>query len=280
MKTATNSVNTEKKEKKPKKKINYAKYFNSAKDKIISILVLIGVIVLWIIASKSVNNSLFLPRPMEAINAIKAMFEAGSFWDHLGATFFRVTIAICITGVISVPLGMAIAWYKPLNIIFNPIIKSLRYIPVTAFSPIMVLLLGIDEEMKISFLVIATMFSFLPTVIQTCSDDSSVRLKETAYTMGFSYTRCIFHVLIPYLIPTLLKSFITLYGVGWTFVIIAETTNTQYGLGHLMYIGSARGKTDTVFAAIIIIVVVSFIFDKIANYIIEKNFAWRYKDGK
>ena len=31
---------------------------------------------------------------------------------------------------------------------------------------------------------------------------------------------------------------------------------------------------------IIIIIVVSFIFDKIANYIIEKNFAWRYKDGK
>ena len=250
------------------------------KEKIINPLIFVGVIAIWIIASKAINNSLFLPSPMEAINAIKTMFQVGTFWNHLGSTFLRVTIAICITGVISVPLGMAISWYKPINMIFSPIIKSLRYIPVTAFSPIMVLLLGIDEEMKISFLVIATMFSFLPSVIQTCTDESNERLKETGYTMGFSYTRCILHVLIPNIVPSLLKSFVTLYGVGWTFVIIAETTNTQYGLGHLMYIGSARGRTDTVFAAIIIIIAVSFIFDKIANYIIEKKYAWRYKDGE
>ena len=246
---------------------------------ITGLLILIGIILIWIFSSSIINNSLFLPTPKETINAIVVMYQTGALWKHLYATFMRVTIAVCITGVISVPLGMAIAWYKPINTIFNPIIKALRFIPVTAFSPIMVLLLGIDEKMKISFLVIATMFSFLPTVIQTCMDDANKRLKETAYTMGFSYTRTLFHVLMPYLIPSLLKSFITLYGVGWTFVIIAEVTNTQYGLGHLMYIGSARGRTDTVFAAILIIVVVSFLFDKIANYIINKKYSWRYKDG-
>lgn len=248
-------------------------------SKFFSLGVFLGVILLWTIASKLVNNSLFLPTPKETVEAIGMMYKTGALWKHLYSTFMRVTIAICITGVISVPLGMAIAWYKPVNIIVNPIIKALRYIPVTAFSPIMVLLLGIDEQMKISFLVIATIFSFLPTVIQTCTDDSNERLKETAYTMGFSYTRTLLHVLVPYLTPSLLKSFITLYGVGWTFVIIAETTNTQYGLGHLMYIGSARGRTDTVFASIIVIILVSFLFDKIANYIINKKFSWRYKDG-
>ncbi|MBE5821981.1 MAG: ABC transporter permease [Clostridiales bacterium] len=246
--------------------------------KLIGLAVFIGVIILWAIGSKVVKNSLFLPTPKETLDAVILMYKTGALWKHLYSTFMRVTIAICITGVISIPLGMAIAWYKPVNIIVNPIIKALRYIPVTAFSPIMVLLLGIDEQMKISFLVIATTFSFLPTVIQTCMDDSNERLKETAYTMGFSYTRTLLHVLIPYLTPSLLKSFITLYGVGWTFVIIAETTNTQYGLGHLMYIGSARGRTDTVFAAIVIIIVVSFLFDKIANYIINKKFSWRYKN--
>ncbi len=269
-----------KKPKEPKKVKSPQKKAKGLNENIINVFIVIAIVVLWIVGSKVVNNSLFLPTPKETIDAIKTLFETGAFWKHLGYTFLRVTIAILITGVISVPVGMAIAWYKPINKIFNPVIKALRYIPVTAFSPIMVLLLGIDEEMKISFLVIATMFSFLPTVIQTCADESNERLKETAYTMGFSYTRTILHVLIPYITPSLLKSFVTLYGVGWTFVIIAETTNTQYGLGHLMYIGSARGRTDTVFAAILIIVVVSFIFDKVANFIIEKNFAWRYKDGK
>ena len=98
--------------------------------------------------------------------------------------------------------------------------------------------------------------------------------------MGFSYNRMLLHCFIPYIIPSLLQSFITLYGVGWTYVIIAEVNNTQYGLGHLMYIGSARGKTSMVFAAIVIIIVVSWVFDKIGNFIVRKCFKWRFEDGK
>lgn len=61
-------------------------------------------------------------------------------------------------------------------------------------------------------------------------------------------------------------------------MIIAEVNNTQYGLGHLMYIGSARGRTAMVFAAIVIIVAVSYTFDKISNFAIKKAFKWRFDD--
>lgn len=253
------------------------KYFKKFKGTLYGIIILLAVIAIWEISSRMINRSLFLPSPRQTFDMIVNMFTTGSLWRHLGKTFLRVTLAICITGVISVPLGMGIAWYKPINTIFQPIVNALRFIPVTAFSPILILILGIDESMKITFLVIATLFSFLPTVIQTCLEADD-KLKETAYTMGFSYTRCILHVLIPYITPSLLKSFITLYGVGWTFVIIAEATNTQYGLGHLMYIGSARGRTDMVFAALIVIILVSFIFNKIANFIIERKYSWRYRE--
>lgn len=252
---------------------------NNVKKSFQNIGILIGVIAVWWIASKAINKELFLPSPEQTMETIGVLYATGALWKHLASTFLRVTFAILITGVISVPFGMLIAWYKPINKVFKPIVDSLRFIPVTAFSPMLILLLGIDEPMKVTFLVVATLFSFLPSVIQICTEVES-KLKETAYTMGFSYTRCIMRVLIPYITPSLLKSFVTLYGVGWTFVIIAEVTNTQYGLGHLMYIGSARGRTSMVFAAIIIVVVVSFVFDKIANFIIDKKFAWRYGNEK
>ena len=250
---------------------------------IYGIIFFLVIIVIWQLASVYVDKSLFLPSPAKTILMVKELYSTGALWKHLGYSFYRVTFAVCVTGVISVPLGMAIAWYRPIRAVFKPIINALRFIPVTAFSPILILILGIEESMKITFLIIASLFSFLPTVIQTCQEaveKPNDKLAETAYTMGFSYTRCIFHVLIPYVTPSLLKSFITLYGVGWTFVIIAEVTNTQYGLGHLMYIGSARGRTDMVFAALLIVIVVSFLFDKVANFIINKKFAWRYEKNE
>ena len=241
------------------------------------ILFLCVIIAIWWAGSKIVNRSLFLPSPAETFAMISEMFETGGFFKHLGSSFFRVTGGVVIAAAISVPLGMLIAWYKPVNKLLKPIVDSLRYIPVTCFSPILVLLLGIDEKMKVTFLVIAALFSFLPTVIQTCSEPID-KIKETAYTMGFSYSRMLWNCFIPYVTPSLLQSLITLYGVGWTYVIIAEVNNTQYGLGHLMYIGSARGKTAMVFAAIVIIIVVSFLFDKLATWIIKKTFKWRFRD--
>ncbi len=241
------------------------------------VLFLFAIIALWWGGSKIVNKSLFLPSPAETFEMIVNLFETGAFFKHLGSSFFRVTSGVLIAAAISIPLGMLIAWYKPVNRICKPVVDSLRYIPVTCFSPMLVLLLGIDEKMKVTFLVIAAVFSFLPTVIQTCGEPID-KLKETAYTMGFSYSRMLLHCFIPYVTPSLLQSLITLYGVGWTYVIIAEVNNTQYGLGHLMYIGSARGKTAMVFAAIVIIIVVSFLFDKLANLIVKKTFKWRFKD--
>lgn len=238
---------------------------------------IVCVIAIWWVASLIINKSLFLPSPAETFSMIINLFTTGVFFKHLGASFFRVTIGILIAATISIPVGMLIAWYQPVNRVLKPIVDSLRYIPVTCFSPMLVLLLGIDEKMKITFLVIATLFSFLPTVIQTCTEPIE-KLKETAYTMGFSYVRMLLHCYIPYVIPSILQSLITLYGVGWTYVIIAEVNNTQYGLGHLMYIGSARGKTAMVFASIVIIIVVSYIFDKLATMIVKKSFKWRFSD--
>ena len=251
----------------------------STNKSLYKIIFLLAIFFIWWAGSKIVNKSLFLPSPKETFDMIVNLFETGAFFKHLGSSFLRVTGGVVIATIISVPLGMAIAWYPPVSKVCKPIVDSLRYVPVTCFSPMLVLLLGIDEKMKITFITIAALFSFLPTVIQTCSDDFK-EIKETAYTMGFSYTRTLIHCIIPYIVPSLLKSFITLYGVGWTYVIIAEVNNTQYGLGHLMYIGSARGKTAMVFAALVIIIAVSYIFDKVANMIVKKAFHWRYVNEK
>lgn len=236
---------------------------------------LLAMIVIWWALSIIINKSLFFPSPTETWAVIMDLFTTKVFFKHLSASFLRVTSGVCIATAISVPLGMVIAWNKNVNKVLSPIVNSLRYIPVTCFSPMLVLLFGIDEKMKITFLVIACFFSFLPTVIQTCSEPLE-RYTETAYTMGFSYPRMLWYCLIPYITPSLIQSFITLYGVGWTYVIIAEVNNTQYGLGHLMYIGSARGRTAMVFASIVIIVVVSYAFDKISSFIVKKAFKWRF----
>lgn len=233
------------------------------------------VFIIWETASRAVNKTLFLPSPEVTFGIIKTMFETGAIYGHAGASFLRVTIGMVITAMIAIPVGFLISWNKHASRILGPIVSSFHYIPVTCFSPMLILLFGIEEKMKIILLVIAGVFSFLPSVISIASEPNT-ELKETSYTTGFSYLEMLRRCLIPYIAPQLAESFISLYGVGWTYVIIAEANNARYGLGHLMYIGAARGKTEMVYASIVIIVVISYVFAKICTCITRKAHKWYY----
>ena len=246
--------------------------------RMISVLVFVSLIMSCYIFSVTVNNSLFIPTPAETIEMLIILLK-GSLLSHIGASFKRITVAVFMAGAISIPLGMLIAKVVVIHYLVSPIINFLRYIPITAFSPLLMLFIGIGEDMKIALIFIAVFLQYLPIVVHEF-EDVDKRIIESATTMGFSDFRSIWYVIIPYTMPELLRNFISLYGVGWTYVIIAEVTNANLGLGHLMYIGSARGNTKMVFAALITIIFINITFDKIGKFIIKKKFAWRYKDDE
>ena len=82
-------------------------------------------------------------------------------------------------------------------------------------------------------------------------------------------------ILLPAALPSIMSSFLMMYGIGWTYVAVVEATNAKRGLGFIINVGAARGKTTIVFAAIIVI---SYVFDKIGNKVIRRVFRWRYLD--
>ena len=83
---------------------------------------------------------------------------------------------------------------------------------------------------------------------------------------------------IPATLPSLMNSFIMMYGIGWTYIAVAETVNAKYGLGFIIQQSSSRGKTDLVFMSIITIIIVSVIFDTLSTALVKKVFKWRYLD--
>lgn len=237
-------------------------------------LPIVAVLILWGIGSQF-SSPLFLPQPTKVWETLVELIQNGILLDSLKASFFRITTATVIVACISIPIGLLVANYKAVDDTITPITGFMRFMPVTAFYPLLIMWVGIGELMKVSFLLFATIFYFLPTVILAVKD-VNVDLVDTARTMGMSKLKVMTKVLLPASLPTILQSFLMMYGIGWTYIIIAELVNTNVGLGYLMNIGSARGRTDMVFAALIAILVVSFILDSVGNAAIRKIFKWKF----
>ena len=230
--------------------------------------------VLWGVASQY-SSPLFLPEPSKVFDAFFALVGNGMLTEGLFASFTRITIATMLSAVISIPLGMMVANYKIADQMVTPLTSAMRFVPVTALYPMLMMWFGIGETMKIVFLFAATIFYFLPTVI-LCIKEVNSDLIDTAYTMGMSKLQVMLQVMLPAALPSIAQSFLMMYGIGWTYVIIAEVINSQVGLGHIMNVASARGRTDMVFVVVITIVTVSYLFDTFGKLAIKKMFKWKF----
>lgn len=239
--------------------------------KIFGILILL---VIWQVGSM-MTTPLFVPSPISVWDALIGLFETDQLIPGLLYSLTRISTATLMSMAVAIPLALLFYTIKPLKEMISPVVSAMRYIPVTAFSPLLILWFGIDEVMKISFLFLATFVYVLPSTV-LCLEDVPQDLIDTGKSIGMRPHQIVSEILLPAALPSIMNSFLMMYGIGWTYIAVVEATNAQKGLGFIINVGSARGKTAVVFAAILVIIVFSYIFDKLGNKILKKVFKWRY----
>ena len=239
-----------------------------------TILTFIAIIVIWYKVSLT-SNPLFVPNPVNVFEDFIVLLSDAKIFIHFWYTFKRIMIATCLSGIIALPLGLFIYNSKIAKATVYPIVMLLRYIPVTAFYPLLIMWAGIGEEMKIAFLFIATFVYMLPSVVLSL-EEINQEVIETGLTIGMNKLQIITRIQLPSTLPSILNGFVMMIGIGWTYCAVVETINAKYGLGYIIHQSTARGKTDLVFMSIIVIMIISFVLDNLCKAIIRHIFKWRY----
>jgi NitT/TauT family transport system permease protein len=242
------------------------------------LLPIIFILILWGIGSLF-TKPLFLPSPIKVFNTFISLLQNGMLVKGFVYSFIRISIATLLSMSISVILSILIMNSKVIDDLMTPITNFLRYLPITAFYPLLMMWCGINERMKISFLFLATFVYFLPTLVLTMKDIDQ-NLIDTALTIGVKKYQLVYRIILPYCLPVICKTYLMMYGIGWTYIVIAETVNAKFGLGHLINVATSRGRTDQVFVVLIIIILFSYLFDTLCSYVIEKIFKWKYTERK
>lgn len=240
------------------------------------VLGFVVLIVVWQIGSM-MTTPLFVPPPLSVLDALVGLYDTGQLIPGMAYSFTRISISAIFSMLVAVPLALVICAFRPVRETVHPVVSAMRYIPVTAFSPLLILWFGIDETMKISFLFLATFVYILPTTIM-CLEDVPQDLIDTGRSIGMRAHEIIAEILLPAALPSIANSFLMMYGIGWTYVAVIEAVNAKKGLGFIINVGAARGRTAIVFAAILVIVVFSYLFDTAGKAAIRRVFRWRYLD--
>jgi NitT/TauT family transport system permease protein len=242
--------------------------------KLYTLLTFAGVVAIWYVASLNANP-LFIPSPVTVWEDLVSLVQDKTIFTHLSYTFARIIIATLVAGIVALVLGLIIRNSRIAKATIYPLVMLLRYIPVTAFYPLLIMWVGIGEEMKIAFLFIACFVYMLPSVVLAL-DEVNEQLIDTGKTIGMNKLQTITMIQLPATLPSILNGFVMMVGIGWTYCAVVETINAKYGLGYIIHQATARGKTDLVFMSIIVIMIVSFLFDNLCKLAIRMTFKWRY----
>ncbi len=217
-----------------------------------------------------------LPSPTEVIKGTLQLFIQYDLTHSILVSSKRIALAFVLAAAVVLPVGGFIGAFEPVKKVFEPIMAPLRYMPISAFIPLLIFYFGIYESQKIAFLFIGVFVYLLPVVVYAIRSVPE-ELVQTALTLGASKLQVIYSVLVPASLPDIFDSFRVMNAILWTYVILAEAVNPEGGLGYMVELARTHQKVSWSFAGLIVIGGIGLITDFILRGISGVLFRWREK---
>jgi NitT/TauT family transport system permease protein len=221
-------------------------------------------------------NVTILPSPMEVLRAFVPLHLDQALVRNAFISIERITIGFTLAVIMAVPLGIYMATFPGIASFFRPVTLVGSYVPTVVFIPLSIAWFGATEIQKITFLFIVYFVVILPLTIKIVAD-VPVAYLDVAVTKGASQWQLVRHVLFPVARADIWDILRGAYGVGWTWIILAEVwANAESGLGYLLEISYRRGHMDRYFAVVIVIVAIAVGFDQLWRLGSRLLFPYRY----
>jgi len=215
----------------------------------------------------------FLADPLTMVEEGWLLMTAHGFLFDIAMTVWRVLGGFVLAALLAVPLGIAMGTYKAIEAFFEPFVSFARYLPASAFIPLLILWAGIGETQKLLVIFIGAVFQLI-LMVAVSVGATRRDLVEAAYTLGARDWGIIRRVLIPASAPEIAEILRLVLGWAWTYVIVAELVGSSSGIGHMITDSQILLNTGQIIFGIIVIGLIGLVSDlafKAANRLL---FPW------
>ncbi|HAG85451.1 MAG TPA: ABC transporter permease [Cyanobacteria bacterium UBA12227] len=241
---------------------------------LLSGLALFVPLLLWtIISSLNLVPPMFLPTPATVIDAGIKMFAEDNLIVDVLASSTRVLAGFVVAGIIGVPMGLAMGTFYSLDSLFAPIVGTVRYMPVTAFVPLIVIWLDLGEPSKILIIMLGVVL-YNAIMVADAVKFIPNEMINVAYTLGATRRDVVFKVIIPATFPCVLDTLRVNISGAWNFLVIAELVAAQNGLGFKIIQAQRFLQTEKVLFCIALIGVIGLVIDYGLKWISQRLTPW------
>ena len=216
----------------------------------------------------------FFPAPTVILATLGRLTSSGELPRHLGATVWRLVLALVWGGGAGLVLGMAMGYSTKLRTVLDPFVAALHPVPKLSLLPLIMLIFGIGWFSKALVVAVST---FFPMVINTMV---GVRQIDPAYfdvakVYGASRWRIFRRVVLPGSLPSILAGARMSMNRALGAAIGLELITADNGLGAMLFFAWQTLRTEQIYATLFVIAVLGYLFRVSTDLLASRLVPWQ-----
>jgi NitT/TauT family transport system permease protein len=227
-----------------------------------------------VVARLELVSSSALPPLSDVIKAGIDMIKDGELISNGAASLYRAGVGLALAILVGGILGIAMAWWKPVNVLLAPLVEIFYPLPKSALIPVTVIWLGFGDGSKILLIFLGCM---LPVTLGAFNGarGSERTLIWSARSLGAGRLRTLWDVVVPSAMPELLNGIRTALALSWVLLVSSELIVARAGLGYLIGFMGDGGNYDGMFAVVLFVALLGFIADRLYQVAMQRALRWR-----
>ncbi|HEX7075673.1 MAG TPA: ABC transporter permease [Hyphomicrobiaceae bacterium] len=231
-------------------------------------------LVIWEAASRlGFVNQHILPAPSAIAATLFELIWSLELLHHLAASMYRIFTGFAIAVVSSVVLGLLMARFHLIEMVFDPLVELLRPVSPLAIFPVAILWFGIGDASKIFLVALACSF---PIILNTYAGVRAIDVNyiRAARSLGANGWEIIYKVIWVSCLPHVFTGLRISWGISLIVIVAAEMIGSDSGIGYLILDAQQTFRIERVYAGVFVIGVVGFATDQIFRYLRRALLPW------
>lgn len=229
----------------------------------------VSILLIWCFFSKIINASLILPPPSVVIKSFFNIVVKAIFWKNFTATILRVFISFLISVFLGTIIGFLCGLSEFTRKYFELPLTIIRTTPVIAI--ILVAYFWFKSDFVPIFVTVLMTLPIMITSITTGFMNADKKLLQMSKVFNYSKKEEIKYIKIPCCISYFFSGAVSCFGLSWKVVAAGEVICLpKFAIGTLLQKSQIHLETSEVIAQTLILVIVSFLIEKIFSLIVKK----------
>lgn len=239
------------------------------------LLAIIVFLLIWEIAPRiGLADPAFIPPPSVVFSALGELISSGVLLKHTTISLQRAFTGFAIATVLAIPLGFLVGWYKTFERYIDPLMQTIRQVPLLALFPVFILIFGIGEVSKIAMIVKASFWIIFMNTVSGVTYVDPVIVKS-ARAMGVSNINMFRKVVLPAAVPSIFTGLRFAGTISLMVLVAAEMIGANAGLGFLVLNSEVKFAIPDMYAAIVALTILGVIVNYVLVFIERAASKWK-----